>query len=210
MGMKTEDNVARYWAPKVSGSKIRQLYLSDARGFVDEDLVNEVGYTLYARCQTIWIVTERRCPECTARLVRKGENVTCPGCGWVSLWRSYHRSYKGKRIHGGRAYPAFLQFMKEFRRASGPREKLLAIDKVVHAVHEALDKVWTVPASVNLIEGKRDEVIALLDDLAHGDAHTPGIRDAWVEYRQKMEESRGPTDAHIRKVRGREGRGDGG
>mgnify|MGYP000647506537 CR=1 FL=1 len=57
--------------------------------------------------------------------------------------------------------------MDELLRAKGPREKMLAIDRVVHALHESLNQVWTLPASVNLIEGRYDEIITFLDGLAY-------------------------------------------
>ena len=46
------------WPLKVRPHKIRQLYENDAKGIVDEDLINDVGYALYARCEAIWTVTE--------------------------------------------------------------------------------------------------------------------------------------------------------
>ena len=81
-------------------------------------------------------------------------------CGWSTPWEVYKRSYKGKRIHGGRAYEFFLAFMDEWLCAKGAREKMLAIDRVIHALHESANQVWTLPASVNLIEGSFEEVIA--------------------------------------------------
>jgi hypothetical protein len=179
------------WAPKVRQFKIRQLYENDAQGLVDEELIDEVGYALYARCEAVWMVTERRCPECREKChMSEGKSpiLTCPGCGWSTSWEAYKRSYKGKRIHGGRAYEFFLTYIDEFRRAGGPRQKMLAIDRVIHALHESLNQVWTTPASVNLIEGTRDEVIEFLDSLAYGDATDATIRRRKEQWRRSMEE----------------------
>ena len=188
------------WAPKVRAYKVRQLYENDARGIVDADLIDEVGYAIYARCESVWMVTERRCPACKGKCERSEDAeplLTCPACGWSTTWKAYKRSYKGKRIHGGRAYDFFLAYMEEFLRARGPREKMLAIDRVVHALHESLNQVWTTPASVNLIEGTRDEVIALLDDLAYGDtAGAPWrarMRERKALWRAKMAEGQAAT-----------------
>ena len=41
------------WASRVNPATIRRLYETDARGIVDEDLIDEVGFALYARCQSI-------------------------------------------------------------------------------------------------------------------------------------------------------------
>jgi hypothetical protein len=191
------------WAPKVRPFKIRQLYENDARGIVDEELIDEVGYALYARCESVWLVTERRCPECHEQCTKsegKRPILACPACGWSASWESYKRSYKGKRIHGGRAYEFFLTYMDEFRRARGPRQKMLAIDRVVHALHESLDQVWTTPASVNLIEGTRDEVIDFLDSLAYGDTADPAMRRRKEQWRMKMAETEQATrEFYVRK-----------
>jgi hypothetical protein len=188
------------WAPKVRPHKIRQLYENDAQGILDEDLIDDVGYALYARCEAIWMVTERRCLQCKERC-HKGEGkdatLTCPNCGWSIRWKTFKRSYKGKRIHGGRAYGAFLTYMEEFRRAQDPRQKMLAIDRVIHALHESLDKLWTTPASVNLIAGKRDQVIELLDSLAYGDTTQAGsMRDRKALWRERMADGEQATREH--------------
>jgi hypothetical protein len=57
------------WNPKVPQAKIRRLYETDARGIVDEELINEVGIALYARCQSI--------------LLLRGARVQCPHCDHV-------------------------------------------------------------------------------------------------------------------------------
>jgi hypothetical protein len=196
------------WAPKVRQYKIRQLYENDAQGLLDEDLIDEVGYSLYARCESVWLVTERRCPECREKCHRsqgKHRVLTCPGCGWSTSWEAYKRSYKGKRIHGGRAYAFFLTYMDEFRGAKGPGEKMLAIDRVIHALHESLDQLWTTPASVNLIEGTRDQVIEFLDALAYGDTMDPTMRSRKAQWRIKMAEGvRASREYYARKGRASE------
>ena len=130
------------WASKVPRHKIRRLYENDARGILDADLIDEVGYALHARCESVWIVTERRCPRCKEKCERsEGADpiLVCPSCGWSTTWKAYKRSYKGKRIHGGRAYAFFLTFMEEWLSAKGPREKMLAIDRVAMACR---DRGW--------------------------------------------------------------------
>jgi len=46
------------WAKKVSPNKIRRLYNLDAQGIMDEELIDDVAYTFYARCESILTVTE--------------------------------------------------------------------------------------------------------------------------------------------------------
>ena len=192
-----QDTKRIQWAPKVPQFKIRRLYDNDAQGILDRTLIDEVGYALYARCESVWIVTERRCPQCTARCARSEDEepiLSCPNCGWSTTWKAYKRSYKSKRIHGGRAYAFFLTFMDEWLRARGPREKMLAIDRVIHALHESANQVWTLPASVNLIEGSFEEVIAFLDDLAYGDTTDARMRARKEQWRRKMAEGERATE----------------
>ena len=60
------------WAPRVPKHKIRRLYEADAKGMLDEDLLNDVGITLLLRCESILAVAEAqrgrvKCPRCTGR-----------------------------------------------------------------------------------------------------------------------------------------------
>ena len=177
------------WARRVTPHKIRQLYENDAAGIVDEELINEVGYALYARCEAVRMVTERRCLMCEAECdVTKDEVrlLRCPECGWSIPWEQYKRSYKGKRVFGGRAYEWFLAYLDEFPRAKDPKQKMLAIDRVIHGLHESLPEHLTTPAAVNLIEGKRDDIIKLLDTLAYGDASKAIVRERKTHWRRKM------------------------
>src|SRR5258708_28782977 len=50
----------RLWAPKVRPEKIWQLYQNDARGLVDETLVDDVGLALYLRCESVLLVSAGR------------------------------------------------------------------------------------------------------------------------------------------------------
>ncbi len=45
------------WAPRLEPQLIRRLYLSDANGMLDEELLEEVSFGLYCRCLSIRDVT---------------------------------------------------------------------------------------------------------------------------------------------------------
>ena len=62
MKRKTAEQIE--WAPRVKPHTIRRLYELDAKGILDENLIDEVGFGLWARCETIHRVTHRLCPEC--------------------------------------------------------------------------------------------------------------------------------------------------
>lgn len=194
------DAEAIRWAPKVRQSLVRRLYERDAKGIVDEDLIDKVGYGLLARCETIRRVTRRLCPTCGGPLrgahdgaAGRERSIVCESCGWTATWGRYHRSYKKRRIHGGRAFSAFLDFLQRFPNARDPRERMFAIDGLIHAVHQAENNVWTTPAASNLIEGKATDVLRFLDGLAYGDCSTPGLQAVHREWRRRIEASEQAT-----------------
>ncbi|MCH8850021.1 MAG: hypothetical protein IIC89_04270 [Chloroflexi bacterium] len=185
------------WARRVEQHKIRRLYALDAEGIVDAELIDEVGYAMYARCESIRTVTEAHsgrpaCPRCRTVLThswRKDESIVCD-CGWQATWGQYLKSYQGKQLHGGGAFPAFAEFLERWPRADNPRDRLLLIDALLHACHANADFGATRPAAVNLIEGKMNEVSRFLDELAYGDLSTPGTAANRDEWRRKGDESR--------------------
>ncbi|HEY3341750.1 MAG TPA: hypothetical protein VGK81_07020, partial [Anaerolineae bacterium] len=65
-----------HWAPRVKQNLIRRLYETDARGIYDEELIDEVGYALLARCEAFIAAVE----------ASRGK-VTCPACG-ASVWHN--------------------------------------------------------------------------------------------------------------------------
>ena len=72
------DLAAVRWAPRVSPAKIRRLYETDARGIIDEELIEEVGFGLYSRCLSIVIATEAhagrlQCPRCDTIIPHQGK-----------------------------------------------------------------------------------------------------------------------------------------
>src|SRR2546427_13195711 len=96
------------WAPRVNPQKIRRLYETDARGIVDEELIEEVGFGLYSRCLSILIATEAhagrlQCPRCDNIISHQGERdavLQCDRCAWRVRWGDYHRTDQDKHLHG--------------------------------------------------------------------------------------------------------------
>jgi hypothetical protein len=107
------------WAPRVNPSLIRRLYETDALGIVDDDLIDKIGFALYARCQSILEVTEAheqrrvKCPRCRRIVIRSGGPsekdtlIVCDSCAWSMRWRDYLKTYQDKRLHGGGAVALF-------------------------------------------------------------------------------------------------------
>lgn len=186
------------WARRVRPELIKRLYALDAKGIVDEELIDEAGYAMYARCESIRIATEAQagrvtCPRCRAVIERalqrdgasKAQLLDCE-CGWSATWGDYLKSYQRKQLSGGNAYPFFLEFLEAWPTKRSPRDKLLAIDRLIHSCHVADRMPWARPAATNLIEGTASELAMFLDELAYGPNSTPGVgetREAWQRLR---------------------------
>jgi hypothetical protein len=187
------------WAPRVSQSQIRRLYENDARGIYDDELIDDVGYTLRARCQSFLAANEARqgralCPRCDNAVPHSGqkeEPLRCDGCGWELTWGEYFKTFQKKQLFGAEpVLDLFREFVTRFPLAATAREKVLLIDRVVHGWHWYQKHGHARPVAVNLIEGKLPEVIAFLDRLTYGEASTPGTKETHVEWVKHSENVR--------------------
>jgi hypothetical protein len=185
------------WARRVRPELIRRLYELDAKGVQDDELLNEAGYAIYARCESIRIATEAHfgrltCRKCRAIIPHHGGKDTqlvCGECGWSTTWAGYHTSYKRQQLHGGKAYPDFLAFLERWPAARTYRDKLLEIDRLVHALHVDAKYGFARPAAVNILEVTMREARELMQELAYGTASTPGLaetRASWQETTDSM------------------------
>lgn len=197
------------WARKVPQDKIWRLYQNDARGTTDETLVDDVGLGLFLRCQSLVMVYGGRvkCPRCRTDfrcvnpLVPTGtgeamssevEALPCPACGWTTTKKQYHHSWKHADLNGTRAMDAFQAFVAAYPRAQSARERVVLIDRLIHAFHHSLKAGSGVPhrsAANNLVEGSHENVVAFLDRLTYGEASTPGLaqtRERWQDDVQTM------------------------
>jgi hypothetical protein len=157
------------WAPKLPVARIVRLYESDATLLRDDALVDDVGWRLHARCQDVLLVTDSKvvCPDCGTTFgvpwIGKppdGASV-CPGCGWSITAAEYHATFEHRDLNGAGAREAFARYVTRFPRLETYSEKMLAIDRLVHAVHTTGGV-----AARNLFEGRAREVLAALDALA--------------------------------------------
>jgi hypothetical protein len=188
------------WEPRVPGDRIRRLYETDARGILDEELLDDVAYALYARCESILTVTEAlrgrvRCPRCAqlCELVPAPNGayndrvLRCAHCQWETTWGVYRQSYRNQRLFGGGAVDAFKAYVERFPPVRSPREKMLLIDRLIHAIHNELADSPQRPAAVNLIEGNVRTVVELLEGLAYSSGSTPGTGETKAAWRHTRE-----------------------
>lgn len=179
------------WAPRVPQARIQRLYELDARGIYDEELLDEVGYGLLARCRSFLEANEARagrvrCPRCSAVVEHAGhrEEVLRCACGWQLTWGEYFKTIQHVQLSG--AEPVLRQFRTfagAYPVARTPQEKMLAIDRLIHGFH------WyyktgdpTRPVAVNLIEGRLNDVITFLERLTYSDKSTPGTRETYAQW----------------------------
>jgi hypothetical protein len=92
----------------------------------------------------------------------KDEPMVCGECGWTTTWGEYLKSYQRRQLHGGKAYPDFMAFLEVWPKARTYRDKLLAIDRLIHALHVDAKHGFARPAAVNLIELNLREARELL------------------------------------------------
>jgi ribosomal protein L37AE/L43A len=195
-------------ASRVNPSLIRRLYETDAPGIVDDELIDEVGHALHARCRSILLATEAhergrvRCPSCGHLIVRptgvpiQAVEITCDRCAWSVRGSDYLKTYQDKHLHGGGAVALFEAFIEQFERAPLPRGKVLAIDRLIHGFHCTSMGGPGRIAATNLIYAKnKRELLAFLDTLPYGEGSTPALRDHKEEWERMLERSNQPADA---------------
>ena len=176
------------WAPKVRPDKIRRVYEQDARGIADDELIDDVGLALHARCRSIALVNAGQvaCPRCgevfkvtrTYRERTRGEpsadpsevaRCPAPGCGWHTSVGQWGESWRHRELHAGWGLPPLQEFYERYPSARTPRERMLLIDRLLHQFHTNLKRgLQGRPVAVNLIEGNIRQVRALLDALTYG------------------------------------------
>lgn len=166
------------YAPPVPVGWIVRLYRSDAAGLRDDELIEKVGWRLYARCRDVLMVSDSRvaCPVCRTEfgvpwMGEPEDRVSrCPQCGWSITSGAFHASFRHRNLWGLNARAAFADFVARFPLAASPAARMLLIDRLVHAVHTSGG-----PAARNLLEGHPRRILALLDELAgaSGPEQTP-------------------------------------
>lgn len=164
------------WAKKISRAKIWRLYQTDARGLVDEALIDEVGTALYERCQSIIWVTEANkvsCPQCHHLIICPEDRwsktcpVICPVCDWQATYGQWRHSWRHQDLKGGNAMYAFSKYLEKYPKTKTPRDQMFVIDRLINAFHWSMRRQrHHGPAANQLIVGKPDEVLAFLDKLA--------------------------------------------
>ena len=176
------------WAERVPPHKIRRLYESDARGLLDEELLDDVGYGIYERCQDIIELREAqrgrvKCRNCGSIILRQTVNgefdstevLKCDQCSWQIACGDYHKSL----LRRGPPKPyepehLYRSFVQKWPVARSSRDKLLLIDSLIHEFHIHYRAVGT-PIGCDVIKATAEELIELIESLAYGPESTGGV-----------------------------------
>lgn len=194
MGETPNDYDLPRWAPRVPKPLIARLYDGSGKGLLDDRLVDDVGYRLLLRCESMLDVGLRyegmvRCPKCKCISETGGEAgmITCAQCGWKCPWQAYNKTIKHKKLHAGGMTPFLEDFIKRFPLAKTSSEKMILIDTLIHRYHwESSDGAGR-PGSVGLIEGKMKDIMPFLDKLSYGNHVPEGVEEMRAEWRKKWE-----------------------
>lgn len=188
------------WVERVSPRWIKRLYSAEGRGILDETLIDEVGYAMLVRCQSILQVTEAHnqrkvlCPLCDTLLGHNWEDddlLQCDDCNWALSWGDYRKSYRKKQLHAGGMEPFLKAFVADFSKARNPKDKMILIDTLLHRYHGEYEGTAGRPGATNLIAVKNQkEVTAFLDELG-GKSLAPDEAQRWVEKVRREEEPGG-------------------
>lgn len=169
------------WAPRLPPRLLKRLYESDAMGFRDMELCEDVGLRLYERCHTFVLVSKKEvdCPGCRQVFtVAPGGRSRCPrDCGWFTTQQTYQESLRNHYAHTGRAIEAFAKFYRRYPAARSYQARILLIDELIHSFH--LEEATQAPvksAASKLLEGNKTDVVRFLDQLS---AIDPNGKERW-------------------------------
>jgi len=176
------------WAKRVSRRDIQRLYESDAHGMLDENLLEQVHFTIYARVCDMFDVRETqqtgrvKCRSCGQYIPQtyqmgnhnKNKILKCDQCGWQVTCGEFYNSYTGKNLLPGSVTDIFEEYLERFPEAKTPSKKLLLIDWLIHQFH-VMQGIAQKPVGKNVIQGTADQVRELIESLASGSASTQGL-----------------------------------
>ena len=182
------------WAQRVSIDKIKRLYESDANHRLDNDLLQEVGYSFIARAESIIKVNRAHnngiidCPSCNDEIHAVNSEYTCE-CGWNISTKDYHATYKSKQLVGAALVEYAEKFIADWNRAiNDPHKQMMAVDFLIHRFHWEMTENPTRPVAVNYIEGSMNTVTQLIFDLAYGDTDEKQANfEHWKKIKEKAD-----------------------
>ena len=162
------------WSPCVSRDSIKKLYKLNADFIYDVELVDMVGFTLYARCvqgrdeALLYNEGKLLCHNCKRICISPANGIVVCKCGYTYIFREYRMSFNRNGMPSRSATPFFNEFIEKWERAKTYHDKMQAIDYVIHECHlNLISNVKRNFAGCNLIQGNKNQVSELILDLAY-------------------------------------------
>ena len=183
--MPQEKSCSPNWDGRVAKWKIARIYEEDAGGIHDEDLINDVAYRLFTRCQSMLVVEEARqgratCPMCESiveHTAQRNAPLECKICGWVGNWGDYRKSFDGLHLIAPGLQPFCREYVRALPSAQTPKQKMFWIDWLIHRCHWEGTALPGQPGASTLIQGRAQDVNEFLSNLSAGSRDIPGIDD---------------------------------
>jgi len=183
------------WAPRLRKAQIAQLYEASGRGFIDEELIDDVGFSLLARAESILAATEAsrgraQCPVCSIIFEHDHEDLKCSHCGWECSWEAYKKTIKYKHLNAGGMKPFLEEFAEAFPQARSHTDRLVLIDTLIHKYHWETSTGGGRPGACCLIEGKMSNIMPFLDGLSYGEQTPVEVEATREEWRRKWDKNK--------------------
>ena len=185
------EHIKPVWAKKVPPHKIKKLYELNAQGIYDEELVDDVGTSIYARVDSMLMVTSSNlgkavCIVCRTEIPhshQKDFTLKCSKCGWSMNFGEYGNSYKKQTLNGYGVLNELNEFINKYPLAKSYNEKMFLIDWLIHTFHGNLHENPSRPTATNLIDANNAEVANLIYTLAYGEGSTVAAEemDKWYD-----------------------------
>lgn len=161
------------WPAMVSRQSLKRLYENDAEGILDEVLLDDIGLTMYVRCREAREIYELmeagkvKCLHC-GNVLDYADIMAC-ACGQQYTYREYRKSYRANNMPRGEASGIFDKFIADWEKARDSAVKMRLIDNLIHEFHvSSIAGTKNRPVGVNLIQGTKEQVIGLIEELAYG------------------------------------------
>jgi hypothetical protein len=108
-------------------------------------------------------------------------------------WDDYFKTYQHEHLVGGGAVAFHAEYVDRFQHTRTPWERMLAIDRLIHAYHWELVHAPGRSAARELIYATNyRELLTFLDGLRYGESSTPGLQSARREWGRRL----GSFDGH--------------
>ncbi len=163
------------WPAMVSRQSLKRLYENDAKGMTDEALLNDIGFTMYVRCLEardiygLMEIGKVKCLHC-GNVLDYADIMECY-CGQQYTYKEYRQSYRANNMPRGEASGIFDKFIGDWEKAKENAAKMRLIDNLIHEFHiSSIAGTKNRPVGVNLIQGTKEQVTALIEELAYGNS----------------------------------------